>query len=249
MVLANPLKTQTSLLAGFGGRQLVWQRCARVRGERRCRRVATSSFGNRPSVRVVPFGRGVPFGGRLLTTTGSPLADQPVEIVETFAAGASRPAARPSCGPRRTASSSPAWPLAQAAASKRRFPGNRTLTRSGSRGVALDVRAGVRLRASTGSAPIGGAAGRLRRPHRALCDASIPADWPAGRARSSEYPEATGREFRTVQTDGSGRFRYAYEFSDDDSRGIRFQFRAFAPAQDGWPYEPAVSRPVSVTGR
>jgi hypothetical protein len=52
-----------------------------------------------------------------------------------------------------------------------------------------------------------------------------------------------------VQTDPRGRFRYAYSFSDDDSRGVRFQFRAFAPAQDGWPYEPAGSRPVVVTGR
>ena len=49
-------------------------------------------------------------------------------------------------------------------------------------------------------------------------------------------------EFRTVRTDRHGRFRYAYRFSDDDSRGVRFQFRAYAPAQAGWPYEPAGSR-------
>ena len=56
-------------------------------------------------------------------------------------------------------------------------------------------------------------------------------------------------EFRTVRTDSRGRFRYAYRFSDDDSRGVRFQFRAFAPAQDDWPYEPGGSRPVAVRGR
>ena len=56
-------------------------------------------------------------------------------------------------------------------------------------------------------------------------------------------------EFRTVQTDAHGRFRYAYSFSDDDSRGIRFQFRAAVPEQSGWPYESGVSRPVAVTGR
>jgi hypothetical protein len=52
-----------------------------------------------------------------------------------------------------------------------------------------------------------------------------------------------------VQTDVHGHFRYRYAFSDDDSRGIRFQFRAYAPAQNDWPYEPAASRPVFVTGR
>ena len=56
-------------------------------------------------------------------------------------------------------------------------------------------------------------------------------------------------EFRTVQTDAQGNFRYPYAFTDDDSRGIRFLFRAYAPPQPGWPYEPAVSRPVAVTGR
>jgi hypothetical protein len=45
-----------------------------------------------------------------------------------------------------------------------------------------------------------------------------------------------------------GRFRYAYRFSDDDSRGARFQFRAFASAQNDWPYEPGSSGPVAVLG-
>ena len=52
-----------------------------------------------------------------------------------------------------------------------------------------------------------------------------------------------------MQTNARGRFRYLYAFSDDDSRDIRFQFRAYAPAQDGWPYEPAASKPVFVLGR
>jgi hypothetical protein len=55
-------------------------------------------------------------------------------------------------------------------------------------------------------------------------------------------------EFRSVRTGPSGRFRYTYRFSDDDSRGARFQFRAYAPAQAGWPFEPAGSLPVSVLG-
>jgi hypothetical protein len=55
-------------------------------------------------------------------------------------------------------------------------------------------------------------------------------------------------EFRTVQTDARGRFRYAYAFTDDDSLGVDFEFRALAPSQSGWPYEPAASRPIVVRG-
>ena len=51
-----------------------------------------------------------------------------------------------------------------------------------------------------------------------------------------------------MQTNGRGRFRYAYRFSDDDSRGVRFRFRAFVPTQRDWPYEPGGSRPVAVRG-
>jgi hypothetical protein len=56
-------------------------------------------------------------------------------------------------------------------------------------------------------------------------------------------------EFRTIHTDPHGHFHYAYRFADDDSRGVRFQFRAYAPAQAGWPFEPAGSLPVQVLGR
>jgi hypothetical protein len=61
-------------------------------------------------------------------------------------------------------------------------------------------------------------------------------------------PGLPWREFRSVRSDRRGRFRYAYRFSDDDSRGVRFQFRAYAPAQAGWPFEPAGSLPVTVQG-
>jgi hypothetical protein len=63
------------------------------------------------------------------------------------------------------------------------------------------------------------------------------------------YRGVKWKEFRTVETDRRGCFRYAYRFSDDDSRGIRFQFRAYVKGREGWPYGPGTSRPVSVTGR
>ena len=66
---------------------------------------------------------------------------------------------------------------------------------------------------------------------------------------SSAIPGAGWRGFRTVEADRRGRFRYAYRFSDDDSRGVRFRFRAHVKGREGWPYEPGSSRPVTVTGR
>ena len=90
-VLANPLKKQTEIRAGFGGRRLVWQRCSRKHGRRRCRRQEIESFAGRPKVRAVPYGRGVPYAGRLTSASGSSLAGLPVEIVESFDAGSDLP--------------------------------------------------------------------------------------------------------------------------------------------------------------
>jgi RNA polymerase sigma factor (sigma-70 family) len=60
----------------------------------------------------------------------------------------------------------------------------------------------------------------------------------------AEIGELTGYS----QTNSRGRFRYAYRFSDDDSRGVRFLFRAYVPALGDGPYEPGGSRPVAVRG-
>jgi hypothetical protein len=78
-------------------------------------------------------------------------------------------------------------------------------------------------------------------------DGEIPAQ---GKELALQFrlPGVPWTEFRTVRTDRLGRFRYAYTFSDDDSRGARFQFRAYAPAQSDWPYEPGSSGPVAVLG-
>ena len=96
------------------------------------------------------------------------------------------------------------------------------------------------------SARIGGAA-VVFRGRVASGGAAVPAD---GKVVQLQFrlPGLPWSEFRTVRTDRRGRFRYAYRFSDDDSRGVRFQFRAYAPAQAGWPFEPAGSLPVAVLG-
>lgn len=219
MVLSNPLKATTTLRAGFRGH-----------GPRR----------------IVPYGRRVLLSGRLIAGRSSPLGGVPVRVVERFAPGA-YPAVHTS-----TATTAPdgAFSIRTDPGPSRTieigFQGSPTLARSAPQTLRLGVRSRVRLLASAGVAKVGGAPlvfrGRL--------DAA-PGDLPAeGREVELQFrlPGLPWSEFRTVQTDRHGRFRYAYRFSDDDSRGARFQFRAYVAKQAGWPYEAAGSRPLIVRG-
>jgi len=219
MVLANPLKATTKL------------RCA---------------FARRGVRRSAPYGRRAPVRGRLVTGLSSPLAGAPLRVVERFAAGA-RPATRVSTvatdaagrfafrlgpGPSRTIE------LA--------YEGGRTMARASGRTLRLDVRGRVALRTSSRSARVGGRP-LVFRGRVAATPGTIPA-----KGMPVQLQFRLGRRpwsaFRTVQADALGRFRYAYRFADDDSRGARFQFRAYVPAHEDWPYEPAGSRPVLVRG-
>ncbi len=220
MVLSNPLKATTTLRAGFRGHGLQ---------------------------RTVPYGRRVLLKGSLITGRNSPLGNAPVRVVERFATGA-HPAVQTSTvmtapdgtfsirtdpGPSRTIEIG--------------FQGNPTLARSATQTLQLDVRSRVRLRASASVAKVGGAP-LVFRGQLVAAAGEIPTE---GRPVELQFrlPGQPWSEFRTVQTDGHGRFRYAYRFSDDDSRGVRFQFRAVVPTQEDWPYEPGGSRPVLVQGR
>ena len=220
MVLSNPLKATTAL---------------RVRFHREGLR------------RTVPYGRRVLLSGRLTSGRHTPLRGKPVRVVERFLAG-TQPATHVSTamtGPGGTFSirttAGPSRTIGVA------FDGSPTLGRSAGPILDLGVRSRLQLRASAGVASVGGPPlifhGRLVAP-----DEAIP---KTGRSVQLQFrlPGLPWAEFRTVQTDARGRFRYAYRFSDDDSRGARFQFRAYAPAQEGWPYEPGGSRAVLVRGR
>jgi hypothetical protein len=223
LVLVNPVKRLTSLQVGFGGRQSTW----------------------RPAARSLPYGRGVLLGGRL--AAGAPLPGRRIELVESFGAGAELPIrtsvattgedgvflARLSPGPSRTIEA--------------RFAGDRVLCSAGGRPLRLSVPGAVRFRASAARAVVGGAPVRFSGRVGAI-GAIVPA---AGLQVELQFrlSGSDWREFRTVQTDRRGRFRYLYAFSDDDSRGARFQFRALVPAQPEWPYEAGASDPVIVTGR
>jgi hypothetical protein len=220
MVLSNPLKATTTLRAGFRG------------------------HGSR---RAVPYGRRVLLSGRLIAGRSSPLGGVPVRVIERFAAGA-HPAVQTS-----TVTTAPdgAFSIRTDPGPSRTiaigFDGSPTLARSAARSLQLGVRSQVRLRASAGVATVGGAP-LIFRGRLVAAPGEIPA---SGRSIELQFrlPGLPWAEFRTVQTDSRGRFRYAYRFSDDDSRGARFQFRAYVAKQADWPYEAASSRPVLVRGK
>jgi len=246
MVLSNPLKTQTTLSIGFGGETLVWQHCTRRASGRHCRREAVSELGRRPQSRVVPYGRGTLVSGLLRNASGAPVPGAPVRILETLGHGPGSRVRTATVGTDSAGRFSirlPAGPSRQISAS---FAGTRTLTRAATGSLRLGVRSRVRLHVSAATARVGGRpivfSGRV---------AAGPGEMPAGgKALSLQFrlPGIPWTEFRTLRTDAMGRFRYAYRFSDDDSRGARFQFRASAPAQSDWPYEPGSSGPVAVLG-
>lgn len=247
LVLANPVKRPAALEFGFGGRRYVAHRCLRRRGRLRCHRQVIKAFGQRPAARTVAYGRGVPVAGRLSDAAGTPLAGLAVTITETFAAG-SDPAHRTSSA---TTGADGVFLAHLGPGPSRRvdvsFAGTPTLTAAGSGGLRLDTRAALRLRASSASATVGGAP-VVFRGHLGRRGAAVPRD---GLPVALEFrlPGLPWTEFRTVQTDARGSFRFPYAFSDDDSRGVRFQFRAHVATQPGWPYAAAYSRPIAVTGR
>ena len=219
MVLANPLKTTTKLSGAFR------------RGLRR----------------TVRYARRVRVHGRLIAGVHAPLGGAPVRVIERFEPGA-HPRIHES-----TVRTDPAGrfsfrtPRGPSRTIELVYPGSRTLTRSGTRTLRLRVRGRVRLRTSSRSAVVGGRPlvfrGRVVAAPGTIPEKGMPVrlQFRLGRSPWSA--------FRTIQTDSRGRFRYSYRFSDDDSRGARFQFRVYLPADENWPYAPTGSRPVLVTGR
>jgi hypothetical protein len=187
------------------------------------------------------------FGGRLRRIGGGGLAGQRVAVVETFAAGA-EPTRRTTL---RTTGADGAFSLRLRPGPSRDvlayFAGTPTLTRSSGASAHHGVATGLRLRASTATAVVGGKpvvfSGAVRDRGARQAVRGLPVEL------QFRYPGAGWRSFRTVEADRRGRFRYAYRFSDDDSRGVRFRFRAHVKGREGWPYEPGTSRPLSVTGR
>lgn len=246
MVLANPLKVPTVLRAGFGQRRSARQRCPQRSRRHRCHRNETLRFSRRLR-REVFRGGATLFGGRLGTGTTAAIGGQPVEVIERFGEG-NEPLERVTTvttdAAGRFTLRLPVGPSREIAA---RFRGSPTLTRSASPPVRLAVRGDVRLRVSSATAAVGGRPVVFSGIVRAL-RGEIPSE---GKAVALQFrlPDIGWTEFRTLRSDRRGRFRHAYRFADDDSRGVRFRFRAVATAEPGWPYEPGSSRPVVVRGK
>lgn len=189
----------------------------------------------------------VSFAGRLTAGRRAPLPDMPIRVVERFAPGSSRKdritIARSGDGGRFRVRLHPG-PSREVSAE---MPAAATLQSARSTPRTLPVRACVSLHASSPVARVGGRPvvfrGRVR-----TAAAVVPAE---GLPVQLQFraPGLAWSEFRTVQTDRHGGFRYPYRFADDDSRGVRFRFRAFVAARAGWPFEPAGSSPVEVRGR
>jgi hypothetical protein len=245
-VLTDPVKRVARLAFGFGAGRLVIQRCDRADGSRRCHREVVRSFAKRPSARTLPCCHGTLVGGRLLDATGVPLRGQRVEVVETLARGATNGARRTALvtdADGRFATRLPPGPSRTVTAE---FPGTARLTRAFGQRVRLRVRAAIRMSVSTTHAEVGGAPvvfrGRIDHPEARLPARGLPVEL------EFRLPGLAWAQFRTVETDAQGRFHFPYEVSDDDSVGVRFQFRAFLPAAGDWPFAPATSRPLAVTG-
>jgi hypothetical protein len=196
--------------------------------------------------RALRYGRGTWFGGRLVAGRRTPLAGIAVTVSERFSTG-STTAERLSTV--RTDASG-RFGLHLAPGPSRRVVAEvaptATTRRASSDAVAIAVQSRVMLRGSSTRARIGG------RPvifHGTvgIDGALLPGE---GKVVQLQFrlPGLPWSEFRTVRSDRRGRFRYAYRFADDDSRGVRFQFRAYAPEQAGWPFEPVGSPPVTVRG-
>lgn len=187
------------------------------------------------------------FHGVLRRVGGGPIDGQEVTVVEAFPAGAvpRRREVTLRTGPRGGFS----LPLGRGPSRDllASFAGTRTLTRASSDSAHRGVRTGVLLRASRTAAKVGGRpivfSGRVLAAGATRAVGGLPVEL------QFRYRGAGWSEFRTIETDRRGRFRYPYRFSDDDSRGVRFEFRAYVKGREGWPYEPGTSRPVTVTGR
>jgi hypothetical protein len=245
-VLQNPVKREARLAFGFGAGQLVFQRCSRAAGSRRCHRTVVRPFARRPPGRTVPCCHGALVGGRLVDADGAPLGGQTVEVIESFAEGAHNAGRRTALATDADGRFSTRLAPGPSREITAEFPGTGRLTRAVGRQIRLRVRAAVRLRVSTAQAKVGGPpvvfTGRIAHP-----EAPVPA---RGLAVQLQFrlPGMPWTEFRTVQSDAFGRFRYPYSFNDDDSAGVRFLFRASVPATGNWPFAPATSRPVAVSG-
>jgi hypothetical protein len=195
---------------------------------------------------TVPLGRSATVQGRLSASSDVSLSGRRIRVVERFGPGASlrsRTAVVETDHRGRFRLRLEPGPSREVRAA---FAGTAATTGAVSPPLELGVRSRVGLRVSAPLARVGGRPVSFR-GHVACSRAEISPDGVTVQLQF-RAPGVEWTEFRTLRTDRRCRFHYSYRFSDDDSRGVRFRFRAVVPTQSDWPYEPGGSRPVAVRG-
>jgi hypothetical protein len=251
MVLQLPLKLRTALSARFAPSPAASPRKPRCKQRsrvkrRRCRRRARRAL--RPvaqaaNVRVVPYGIGVRVEGVLRTTSGQPVAGQPLTVTAEPDAGS---ASGPSSVGGSTGSDGgftvylPPGPSRTIRVS---FGGSQTLARSSSEPLRLLAPSRASLRITPR---------RIRNRQRILIRGTVAhagARIPVrGKLVEIQFYDSRRRRWRSVQllrTDSAGRFEYPYRFLYID-RPSRIRFRGVAVSEAGWPFLASASRSVSV---
>jgi hypothetical protein len=195
---------------------------------------------------TVPFGSPALVAGRLTGTGGARVAGRRVTVVARPWRGDRAAATRATVvtGPRGR------FELRLAPGPSRRvavsFAGGGGLRPARRAGLDLRVRSGVSLRAAPTALETGQEvhlSGRVRAP-----SAAIP---HPGKLVTIQYLETATNRWRpaiVVRSDRRGRFRTDYRFRYV-SGTARIRLRATALAEEGWPYAPGSSAPVTVDVR
>ncbi len=126
------------------------------------------------------------------------------------------------------------------------FPGGEGLAEASREGLVLRVRSGVRLRA----APLALRTGQTLRLRGRVAARGAPIP-RRGKLVAIQYREAATGRWRPVlvtRSDHAGRFHAHYRFRYVSGRS-EIRLRATALSEEGWPYAPGSSRPLTVTVR
>ena len=228
---------------------LVWQRCSRGDGQRRCRREEIEVVRATPddpgdALRAQPS----PTRGRLTSASGSPLG-RPAGRGRRDLRRRRRPAAAHDHGRDRGRRH-----LRDAARARAQPPGRGRLRRQPDpdprqrrRRAPARCWATCAMRASSTTARIGGAPVVFS---GGVGDLGAPIPPAAGRSScSSASPAASGRSSAPSRPTPTATSATATRSATTTAAASASSSAPSRPQQDGWPYEPAVSRPVFVTGR
>ncbi len=185
--------------------------------------------------RTVSYGRSLTSGGRLLSMTGAPLADQPIVIDEFFGEGALidhriRTVMTDANG--RWESKNPAGPSRTVTAS---YLGDQRYLATDERVGRMTVRTGARFGVSRKQVAEGGRVifkGKIGRR-----GARVP---NRGKLLQLQYQDADSRRWSTVRnpfyTNPRGRYRFGYEFGTHYVTDVGIRFRLRVLPEQAWPY-------------